>query len=255
LLADCLGTAIKDIEEVRLLECESRISLSVHLKGPVRAKVPEALEPLIREGLIAGALLLPGESKGAIVTLGSPVLEDAGLFHRPDGFAQANAAVNDAMVARCVEWLELSKRSQSVLELYSGNGNFTFAMAADAAQITAVESSAVSVQLAQQAASARGIVNVRFVQNDAEKSADGLVREGARFDRMLLDPPRSGAPKVGTWASRLLATKVVYVACDPASLARDAQALVGQGFRATSLQLFDLFPQTPHIEAVMAFSR
>ncbi len=254
LLSDSLGSAIKDIEEIRLLEGGSRISISVHLKGALRRKVSEAIEPLIREGLIAGALLIPGEAKGPTETLGSPVIEEGGLFHRPDGFAQANAEVNAALVARSIEWLELEPQA-SVLELYSGNGNFTFAIAEHSGQVTAIESSTVSVQLAQQAARARKVSNVRFVQNDAEKSADGLVREAARFDRLLLDPPRTGAPKVGTWASRLLVTRVVYVACDPASLARDAASLAEHGFRPQALQLFDLFPQTHHIEAVMAFGR
>jgi len=255
LLSDSLGTAIKDIEEVRVLECESQLSISVHLKGPLRPKVTDAIEPLIREQLISGAIIVPGENKGAPVLMGAPILDDRPVFHRPDAFAQANREVNEALVAACLEALQLSGARQSVLELYSGNGNLTFALAAEAKQVTAIESSALSVQLAQKAAARLGASNIRFVQSDAEKSADGLVREGARFDRLLLDPPRAGAPKVGTWASRLLVSRVVYVACDPASLARDAASLRAQGFRAESLQLFDLFPQTNHIEAVMAFSR
>lgn len=254
LLSDALSTVLKEVEEIRLLECEARIALSVHLKGPLRSKIGEAIDPLIREGLIAGALIVPKEGKGGVVTLGVPVLEDEGVWHRPDGFAQANAQVNHALVARSVSWLEL-EATPSVLELYSGNGNFTLPLAQKASHVTAIEASAVSVHLAQHAAKTRQVTNVRFVQNDAEKSADGLVREGARFDRLLLDPPRVGAPKVATWAARLLVTRVVYVACDPASLARDAASLIAQGFRAESLQLFDLFPQTHHIEAVMAFSR
>ncbi len=251
LLSDSLGAALKDVEEVRVLECESRIAISVHLKGALRPKVTEAIEPLIREGFIAGALLVPGEGKGGVTTRGAPVLEEEGLFYRPDGFAQANARVNAALVARSIEWLE--PQAASVLELYSGNGNFTLPLAVQATHVTAIESSAISIQLAVQAARAR--TNIRFVQSDAEKSADGLVREGARFDRLLLDPPRTGAPKVGTWASRLLVSHVVYVACDPVSLARDAASLITNGFRPTALQLFDLFPQTHHIEAVMAFRR
>jgi 23S rRNA (uracil1939-C5)-methyltransferase len=82
--------------------------------------------------------------------LGAPVLKEHSLFHRPDGFAQANAEVNDALVARSIEWLR--PEGTQVLELYSGNGNFTFAIAAEAAHVTAIESSAISVQLAQQAA-------------------------------------------------------------------------------------------------------
>ena len=79
--------------------------------------------------------------------------------------------------------------------------------------------------------------------------------ESRRFGRVLLDPPRTGAPGIGQSASRLLAEKVVYVACDPGALARDAAELVSQGFVPTTVRLFDLFPQTRHIEVVMAFAR
>jgi 23S rRNA (uracil1939-C5)-methyltransferase len=85
--------------------------------------------------------------------------------------------------------------------------------------------------------------------------AEGLVREGARFSRLLLDPPRTGAPGLERWAARLLVDRVVYVACDPASLARDAASLVDAGYHPRALQIFDLFPQTHHVEAVMSFAR
>ena len=117
LLADALGPAIKDVEEIRLLEGEARIAISVHLKGPLRPKVNEAIEPLIREGLVAGALIVPAEGKGGVTTLGAPVIEEQGLFHRPDGFAQANAEVNEALVRRSVEWLDVEPARSSVLEI------------------------------------------------------------------------------------------------------------------------------------------
>ena len=82
-----------------------------------------------------------------------------------------------------------------------------------------------------------------------------MVREGERFERLLVDPPRSGSPGVGRWAAGLLVERVVYVACDPTSLARDAKELVARGYQPLALQLFDLFPQTHHVEALMVFSR
>jgi 23S rRNA (uracil1939-C5)-methyltransferase len=254
-LAKRLGVnTLKDLEEVRLLECEGRVALSLHFKAQIRPRHREALELALRDGLIDGAILQPGEGKGPPELLGDPVLEEDGVLHRPDGFAQANVAVNRRLVQAAVELLEL-RSADRVLELYAGNGNFTFRVAAAAAQIVAVESAALSVALAQQAALRRSIGNVRFVQGDSEKIASGMVREGTRFDRLLVDPPRSGAPGVGSWAAGLLAERVVYIACDPTSLARDAKELRGAGYRPLALQLFDLFPQTPHVEALMAFSR
>jgi 23S rRNA (uracil1939-C5)-methyltransferase len=113
----------------------------------------------------------------------------------------------------------------------------------------------IGIQCAQTANKQQGFTNGRFIQGDAEKIVKGLIAESHRADRLLLDPPRTGAPGVGSWASKLLVSRVVYVACDPASLARDAADLVAHGYAPRTLRLFDLFPQTRHIEAVMTFSR
>jgi 23S rRNA (uracil1939-C5)-methyltransferase len=248
------ANTLKELDEVRLLECDGRVAVSLHFKAQLRPRHREQVETLLREGVIDGALLHPGEGRGQPELLGEPVLEEEGVLHRPDGFAQANAAVNRRLVQAAVEQLECQAGSR-VLELYSGNGNFTFRLAPVAAQIVAVESHALSVSLAQKAALKRGVANVRFVQGDSEKIATGLAGEQERFDRLLVDPPRTGAPGVGTWASKLLVSRVVYVACDPASLARDAKDLLAHGFRPLAVQLFDLFPQTHHIEALMVFTR
>jgi 23S rRNA (uracil1939-C5)-methyltransferase len=253
-IAGLLAGALKDVEEVHLLECEGRVSISVHLTGQAKAKHREVMALLLRDGQLDGAALVPEQGKGGTETFGKPVLEEDGVLYRPDGFAQANAEVNRALVRQAIELLDPSSAA-SVLELYSGNGNFTFKLASRSAQVLAVETSSISVQLAQDAARKHAVTNVRFVQGDCVKLADSLVREGKRFERVLLDPPRTGAEGVGRWAAKLLATRVVYVACDPASLARDAAELVREGYSPIALQLFDLFPQTHHIEAVMAFGR
>lgn len=248
------ANTLKELEEVRLLECEGRVALSLHFKAQLRPRHREQIDTLMREGLIDGAILHPAEGKGAVELIGDPVLEEDGVLHRPDGFAQANADVNRALVNAAVELLDVTPGSR-VLELYSGNGNFTFRLAPAASQVVAVESFPLSVALAQKAALKRGVTNVRFVQGDSEKLATGFVKEAERFDRLLVDPPRTGAPGVGQWASGVLASRVVYVACDPASLARDAADLVEHGYQPLALQLFDLFPQTHHIEALMVFAR
>ncbi len=254
-LAKRLGAnTLKELEEVRLLECEGRVAVSLHFKAQLRPRHREAVELLLRDGLIDGAILQPGEGKGQAELLGDPVLEEEGVLHRPDGFAQANVEVNRRLVQAAVELLEL-RASHRVLELFSGNGNFTFRIAPSVAQVVAVESAALSVALAQQAALKRAVTNVRLVQGDSEKIADGMMREGARFERLLVDPPRSGSPGVGRWAAGLLVERVVYVACDPTSLARDAKELVARGYQPLALQLFDLFPQTHHVEALMVFNR
>lgn len=254
-LAARLGAnSLKELEEVRLLECDGRVAVSLHFRAQIRPRHRDVMMLALRDGMIDGAILQPGEGKGQAEVLGKPVLEDDGVLHRPDGFAQANAEVNRRLVQQAVELLE-PRPADRLLELYCGNGNFTYRLAAAAAHVTAVESAALSVALAQQGALDRGLNNVRFVQGDSEKTAAGLVRENARFERLLVDPPRSGASGVGAWAAQLLVDRVAYVACEPTSLARDAKGLVAQGYRPLALQLFDLFPQTHHVEALMVFSR
>jgi 23S rRNA (uracil1939-C5)-methyltransferase len=93
------------------------------------------------------------------------------------------------------------------------------------------------------------------VLGDVRKMAPGLAQGGETFDALLADPPRTGAPGLGGWAASLGVRRVVYVACDPASLARDARELKDRGFSPRTLAVLDLFPQTRHVEAVMSFQR
>lgn len=252
-LAATLGSALKDVAEVRLLEAGGLVAASLHLKGKLRPKLEAAAKAARDAGLVDALVLVP-DAGGPPVSVGDAALADDGVLYRPDGFAQANQAVNAALVDTVVRWLAPAA-DEEVLELYAGNGNFTFALARHARAVTAVESSPISVGLAQRVAQRDAVPNVRFVQSDAAAVVKGLAAESKRFDRLLVDPPRSGCPGVGTWAAKLLVRHVVYVACDPAALARDAAELVSQGYRPRQLRLFDLFPQTHHVEAAMAFAR
>ncbi len=243
MLALALGTALNEVDGVHLLEAGGKTAVSLHLKGDAKPRVRAQAERISRTG--TGVVLVP--KSGHVETFGKVELPDGEARVRPDGFAQANAEVNAKLVEAAVDALRLTG-AESVLELYAGNGNFTFAVAKRAAKVVAVESSPVSVQLAQKAGPPK---HVRFIQGDALKVIDGLEP----FDRVLLDPPRTGAPGVGHKLERVKPSGVVYVACDPAALARDAEDLFGRGFRPVSLQLFDLFPQTRHIEAVLAMER
>ncbi|MBM4378798.1 MAG: class I SAM-dependent RNA methyltransferase [Deltaproteobacteria bacterium] len=260
-VAEQLAPVAADISAVHLLaEGEAR-ALALELKGPVKPRLREQAERLLRATGASGAVLLPASGQPAV--LGKPILQGAAplrpgvpLFHRPDGFAQANAGANEALVRAAVEALVgTGGGAGQALELYSGNGNFSFALAARVHALTAVETSPVGVELAQRAAHVGGLDNVRFVQGDALKVARGLAGEGRRFPLLLVDPPRTGAPGLAAVADALEVERLVYVACDPAALARDAADLVKAGFAPQALQVVDMFPQTHHAEAVMSFAR
>ena len=160
----------------------------------------------------------------------------------------------EALVASALDLLG-PERADRVLELYCGVGNFTFALAGLGGSVTAVETSAVALGLAQRSVRESRTANVRLVQGEALKVAQGLASEGSKFNRLLLDPPRTGAPGVGALARGLKADRVVYVACDAASLARDAKELRAESVELEAVQLVDLFPQTHHVEVVAAFAR
>lgn len=258
-LAPLLKPLSKDAEAVHLLAEAGKASFAVMLTGPVTARHVEAAEAAVRALRLEGAVLVPKEGsprllgKPALRSL-SPLRPEVPLYLRPDAFAQAHAAANVGLVTSAL--FELAPReTDSVLELYSGNGNFTFPLSATARSVLGVESSPVSVELAQRSAREGGVANVRFIQGDARKVCEGLLSEGQRFDLCLADPPRTGAPGLARQVSALGVKRVVYVACDPASLARDAAGLVEAGYKPLALQVVDMFPQTHHVEAVMSFER
>jgi len=258
-LGPLLKPLSKDAEQVHLLAEGGKAAFAAMLTGPVTARHVEAAEAAVRTLRLEGAVLVPKE--GSPRLLGKPALRslsalrpEVPMYLRPDAFAQAHAEANVGLVTAAL--YELAPReTDSVLELYSGNGNFTFPVAATARSVLGVESSAVGVELAQRSAREGGVANARFIQGDARKVCDGLLKDGQRFELCLADPPRTGAQGLARQVSALGVKRVVYVACDPASLARDAAGLVEAGYKPLALQVVDMFPQTHHVEAVMSFER
>jgi 23S rRNA (uracil1939-C5)-methyltransferase len=184
----------------------------------------------------------------------APLCPSLTLGARPDVFVQAHGEMTESLV-RAGLGAAGDLAGAEVLELFSGHGAFTFALAAAARAVTAVESSGPALQLARKTAAEGGVTNVRFVQGDALKVAKGLADEKRGFDVLLADPPRTGATGIAPVAAALGVPRLVYVACSASSLARDAAALRGCGYVPQTLQLVEMFPQTRHVEAVMAFQR
>lgn len=258
-LAPLLEPVRKDIDEVQLIAESGKVALGLQLRGAVAEKHVAAVERVIRQLGFAGGVISPKEGsprvlgKPALASI-SPLRPEVPLYVRPDAFAQANAENNTALVSSALTLLA-PREEERVIELYSGNGNFTFPIAGIAREVVAVEGSPVSSELARRSAREGGVTNVRFFQGDVKKTCESLAREGERFTRMLVDPPRTGAPGIAEWALALGVSSLVYVACDPSALAKDAKALIARGFSPDSLQVVDMFPQTRHVEAVMSFSR
>lgn len=253
-LGALLGKTLSALDEVRLLAVGHHVAAHfVTRKVPTQALVA-MLAKVSRTLKFKGASVQGPDGASTQVVEGKVELADGDALVRPDGFAQTNAAVNDALVSEAVGWATEAS-PQKAVELYAGNGNFTLHLAKTVPKIYAIESSSLSVSLGQRAATKSGRSGIRWFIGDADKLCEGLAEERETFDVVLADPPRTGAPLLSTWCHSFRAQRVVYVSCDSASLARDAANLVAAGYRATRLRIFDMFPQTHHVETLMLFER
>src|SRR5699024_4609670 len=149
-------------------------------------------------------------------------------FH-PKDFTQVNMAINQAMVPLAIELLGVEKHHR-VLDLFCGLGNFTLPLATQSAHTVVVVVSEAMVQRGYENARANNIDNVAFHAWDLQQSVEGQEWAAQPFDRVLLDPPRSGALEMVPILPKFGAEKIVYVSCNPATLARDAGELKAHGY-------------------------
>lgn len=197
---------------------------------------------------------LPGDAEPAALRyrLDEPGID---IKFRPTDFIQVNQAVNQQMVAQALELLAPASQSR-VLDLFCGLGNFTLALARRAAFVTGVEGSAAMVEQAAANALRNGVQNVSYRLADlaTANALDGLT--GEVFDRVLLDPPRSGAAAVLDAIAHFEPARIVYVSCHPGTLARDVQRLTAElGYRLDAAGVMDMFAQTAHVEAMALLTR
>lgn len=167
-----------------------------------------------------------------------------------DAFSQINAAVNRELVAAVVAGA-LTRRLTSFCDLFAGVGNFALALGRAGLTGVMVERTPSAVEAAQRAAEAQGIGQLRARTADAARALQDLIREEKRFDLVVLDPPREGAPEVVAGIARLSPRAVAYVACDPVTLSRDLKPLLASGLRLHSVRGFDMFPRTHHFETLV----
>ena len=179
---------------------------------------------------------------------------DVRLEFEATDFVQVNAAVNRLMVRRAVDLLELQP-GERVLDLYCGIGNFSLPLARAAGTVLGVEGEARQVERARANARLNGLDNVEFRVADlaAVDGREGWLRE--RWDKVLLDPARSGAEEVLGPLARAAPSRIVYVSCHPATLARDAARLAAQSYRVAGAGIIDMFPHTGHVESLAVFEK
>ena len=170
-------------------------------------------------------------------------------------FVQINGRVNQRMVFEAIRLLQIGEKDR-VLDLYCGIGNFSLPMARNAQHVLGVEGEMQQVQRATDNAQQNGIDNCEFRCADLGKVDGSESWLNAGWDRVLLDPARSGAAEMVGQMNKIGASRIVYVSCHPGTLARDAATLVQSGgYRLEAAGIIDMFPHTGHVESLAVFQK
>lgn len=190
---------------------------------------------------------------------GEDALEDVLCSHvfrlSPHAFYQVNHAQTERLYECALDFAQLTG-SETVIDLYCGAGTITLALAERAAQVIGVEIVPEAIENAKQNAKRNDIKNVEFLCADAGQAAMMLAARGERPDVLTVDPPRKGLSKEAVEAIlKMQPKRIVYVSCDPATLARDCKLLCAAGYSMETARAFDLFPRTYHVETVVLMSK
>ena len=174
----------------------------------------------------------------------------------PTDFTQVNHAVNRVLVARAVRLLD-PRPGETIGDFFCGLGNFSLPLARLGARVLGLEGSSALVERARRNAAANGLGEVaRFATEDLFRIDGARLAQLGPLDKLLLDPPREGALEVVKVLPEGWPRRIVYVSCDPATLARDAGILVHvKGFRLSAAGVVNMFPHTAHVESIALFER
>lgn len=190
---------------------------------------------------------------------GSAQVHVAPVLHGETVFSQINRAQNEKLIHTVVDFAfgkaePAFTRKKTVIELYAGSGNLSFPLAERAGSVHCVEENAEAVNRAEAEAVERGMENLHWIAGNAEWGLKKLYRRKINADLMVLDPPRRGAKEILDLICVMKPRKIVYVSCDPVTLARDLNLLTKRHYRLDKVQPIDMFPQTYHIESVSLLS-
>jgi 23S rRNA (uracil1939-C5)-methyltransferase len=252
-LLDALLAGVDAPTEVRLVAGDPGVAVAVVSDRALPAAFYAAARELVPGRLAAVAAC----SEGVAACVAGPACvaveggDGAPLLVPPSSFGQANAGANRALTAVVAGWAaELGCRRG--VELYSGAGNLSTALAPHVGALTAVELDSLACAAARENLEARGLGRVSVRCGDALAAYREL---GARADLVVLDPPRTGNAELARLLSRGDHRAVIYVSCDPATLRRDLGHLAAGGWNVSRALGFDMFPQTAHLEAAVLLER
>lgn len=179
---------------------------------------------------------------------------DLKLFFKPSQFTQINHDINLQMIDRAITLLDLQKTDR-VLDLFCGIGNFSLPIATQCHHVVGVEGSSAAIEQAKINASENKLPNTDFFTQDLSIDFSHAAWANQPYDKLLLDPARTGAiellPYLAVWKPK----RIVYISCNPITLARDTKIILENGYRLEQAGIMDMFPHTDHIEAIALFIR
>ncbi len=246
---------VRRLGHVELVLADNGPLMVLRHTEPLSANDKQKLEQFSHQHDVA-LFLAPQSDALEHITGDEPYYHSDGLrlTFSPRDFIQVNDAVNQQMVARALEWLDVQPTDR-VLDLFCGMGNFTLPLARRAQSVVGVEGVPALVAKAQRNAESNGLKNVIFFHENLEEDVTRQPWAAHGFDKILLDPARAGAPGVMQHVVKLMPRRVVYVSCNPATLARDSEELLRAGYHIQQLAMLDMFPHTGHLESMVLFVR
>ena len=256
-LRACLESlqGLRHLGHVELVQAGSGTLMILRHTAPLSAADKEKLE-CFSHSLGLSLFLAPQSEILESISEESPWYDSNGLrlTFSPRDFIQVNDVVNQQMVATALAWLDVQPTDR-VLDLFCGMGNFTLPLAKRAASVVGVEGVPALVAKGRENAELNHLQNVTFFHENLEDDVTLQAWAKHGFDKVLLDPARAGAPGVMQHVIKLAPTRVVYVSCNPATLARDSEALLNAGYQIQRLAMLDMFPHTGHQESMVLFER
>ena len=175
------------------------------------------------------------------------------MCFQPWQFTQVNAEINNKMIQQAIKLLDLHS-TDTVLDLFCGIGNFSLAIAKFAKKVIGIEGEKTAVAMATHNAEQNSIFNSEFYSFDLYQDPSAEKWANTTYDKILLDPARSGAKEILPWIAKWQPRRIVYVSCNPSTLARDCKTLVDLGYTMQAAGMMDMFPQTEHTEAMVLFT-
>jgi 23S rRNA (uracil1939-C5)-methyltransferase len=251
-----LDITIEHVEIVRGDDPQEVVAVG-RVTGQLAPREDSVCEVLIDKSSGIDGLVLHGDGwrkawGGTAVSIRSD--EGICLKVEADVFTQVNAEGNRELLNMLLAAAGFDQNDR-VLELYAGAGNFTLSVARRAREIVAVEGHGAAIQSAKRSAQFNGIGNIHWIRAHVPAAVERLAKRREHFSKIILDPPRAGAKGVDRDLAALGATKIVYVSCNPATLARDLSTLAGRGYKLAMVQPIDLFPHTFHVETLAIMIR